>query len=187
MNRLQQKYQQEIIPALKDKLKLVNDLAVPKIEKIVINVGVTEDQHQDKALENMSQQLAVITGQRPKVTTARKSISGFNLRAGDPIGLMVTLRGQRMYQFLDKLIAIVLPRVKDFQGVNPGAFDQAGNYSLGLEEQIVFPEIDYDKIDKVRGLQVNIVTTASDKESAKALLESMGLPFAKIENESNVN
>ena len=179
MNRLYQKYQKEIIPTLKKELEVNNDLAVPKVEKIVLNVGITEAQHQDKALENMSQQLAVITGQKPKVTRSRQSIAGFSLRAGQPIGLAVTLRGERMYQFLDKLIAIVLPRVKDFQGVSNQAFDQAGNYSLGLEEQIVFPEIEYDKIDKVRGLQINIVTTTKDPQTARQLLELLGMPFKK--------
>jgi len=179
MNRLRQKYQEEIMPSLQKELGLKNRMAVPKIDKIVLNVGITEDQHQNQSLENMGAQLAAITGQKPKTTRAKKSIAGFKLRQGDPIGLMVTLRGERMYQFLDKLISIVLPRVKDFQGVPDNAFDPQGNYSLGLKEQIVFPEIEYDKIDKVRGLQVNIVTTSKDAKTGKRLLELLGMPFVK--------
>lgn len=182
MSRLRQRYQKEIVKRLKKELKLDNDLAAPKVAKVVVNVGITEDQHQDKALENMTDQLRSITGQQPKVTRARKSIAGFSLRAGDPIGLMVTLRGKRMYLFLDKLMNIVLPQVRDFQGVSLTAFDQNGNYSLGFDEQIVFPEIDYDKIDQVRGLQVNIVTTAQTKEDAMALLKALGMPFKKDES-----
>ena len=179
VNRTNEQRQTVVVKNLQEELKLTNQLQVPAVEKVVINVGVTEEQHQDKALENMRQQLAVITGQMPKTTTAKKSIAGFKLRAGDPIGLMVTLRGQRMYQFLDKLISIVLPRVKDFQGVKSTAFDQNGNYSLGLEEQIVFPEIDYDKIDKVRSLQINIVTNTRDTKVAQTLLSHLGIPFTK--------
>jgi large subunit ribosomal protein L5 len=181
MNRLKEKYHKEILPALKKELKYDNNLSVPQVDKIVVNVGITEDQHQDQALKNVGEQLANITGQKAKTTKAKKSIAGFKLRAGEPIGLMVTLRGERMYQFLDKLINIVLPRVKDFQGVSNTAFDHAGNYNLGLEEQIIFPEIDYDKIDKVRSLQATIVTTTSNSEHAKALLTHLGMPFAKEE------
>lgn len=179
MNRLKKKYHEEIIPQLKKELKIDNDLACPKISKVVVNIGITEDQHQDQALKNVADQLKNITGQQPKTTRAKKSIAGFKLRAGDPIGLMVTLRGERMYQFLDKLISIVLPRVKDFQGVKNTAFDAAGNFNLGLEEQIIFPEIDYDKIDKVRSLQVTIVTTTTDTDQAKALLKLFNMPFKK--------
>lgn len=179
MNRLKQKYQSEVVPALLKNLGRTQVLAVPRLNRVSINVGITEDQHQDSALKNMGDQLAAITGQRPKVTRARNSIASFHLRAGDPIGLAVTLRGERMYQFLDKLFSLVLPRVKDFQGVSLTAFDGHGNYSLGLEEQIVFPEIEYDKIDKVRGLQVNIVTTAANDTEAKLLLTLLGMPFKK--------
>jgi large subunit ribosomal protein L5 len=179
MIRLYDQYRREIIPQLKQELQLTHDLAVPSLSKIVINVGVTEDQRQNETLKNVAEQLSIISGQQPKVTTARKSIAGFKLRAGDPIGVMVTLRGIRMYQFLDKLINIVLPKVKDFQGVSPTAFDHAGNYNLGLEEQIIFPEIDYDKIDKVRGLQVTIVTTTNNPNHARALLDKFGMPFRK--------
>ena len=182
MNRIQTKYQKEITKTLKKELKLSHDLAVPRITKISVNVGITEDQHQAEALKSMAEQLAVITGQKPKTTRAHRSIAGFKLRAGDPIGLTVTLRGTRMYQFLDKFISIVLPRVKDFQGVSATAFDNHGNYSLGLEEQIVFPEIEYDKIDKVRGLQINISTTAPDTATTKRLLELFGIPFKKDNN-----
>jgi len=183
MNRLKEKYQKKAVPQLVKKLKHKNPLAVPKLQKIVVNIGVTEDQHQDKALKSVAQQLKIITGQLPKITRAKKSIASFKLRAGDPIGLMVTLRGKRMYQFLDKLITIALPRVKDFQGVSRTSFDQSGNYSLGFEEQIIFPEIDYDKIDKVRGLQVTVVTTTNNKDEALLLLELLGLPFEKEEAE----
>jgi large subunit ribosomal protein L5 len=179
MNRLKKSYNDRVLPELKKELKLKNDMSVPKLEKVVINVGISEEQHQDKALKNMEEQLAMIAGQKAKITTAKKSIAGFKLRAGDPIGVTLTLRGDRMYQFVDKLISIVLPRVKDFQGIKPTAFDSRGNYSLGLEEQIVFPEIDYDKIDKVRGLQINIVTTAHNPKEAKRLLELLGFPFEK--------
>jgi large subunit ribosomal protein L5 len=181
-NRLHKLFQDKFLPEIRRELKLTNDFAVPRVNKIVLNVGVTEDQHQNQALENVAQQLALITGQKPQTTVAKKSIAGFKLRAGDPIGIKVTLRGQRMYQFLDKLINIVLPRVKDFQGVKLNAFDHAGNFNLGLEEQIIFPEIDYDKIDKVRSLQVTIVTSTSDTKHAHLLLEKLGMPFMKETN-----
>lgn len=170
-----------MVPALQKELGIKNLLAVPKITKIVVNVGITDDQGRDKALANMQEQLGAITGQHAKVAAARISIAGFKLRAGDPVGVTVTLRGSRMYAFLDKIISIVLPRVKDFQGVSTTAFDQKGNYSLGLKEQIVFPEIDYDKIDKVRGLQINICTTAGSAPVARKLLELCGMPFKKEE------
>jgi large subunit ribosomal protein L5 len=179
MNRLQEKYLKEIVPALQKELGLKNIMAVPKLTKVVVNIGITEDQHQAEALKVMGEQFMVITGQKPKTTMAHKAIAGFKLRAGDPIGLCVTLRGERMYQFVDKLISIVLPRVKDFQGVSTTAFDQQGNYSLGLEEQIVFPEIEYDKIDKVRSLQINLNSTAKDAKVARRLLELLGMPFKK--------
>lgn len=179
MNRIQQHIKETVIPALQKELKVENRMAVPNFEKIVINVGITEDQHQAEALKSMAEQLKAITGQQPKTCAARKSIAGFHLRAGDPIGLKVTLRNERMYQFLDKLISIVLPRVKDFQGVPTTAFDGRGNYSLGLNEQIVFPEINYDKIDRIRGMQIVIVTTAKDAKVTRRLLELTGMPFKK--------
>ena len=179
MTRLLDHYQKKVVPEFVGKFGLTNPVEAPKISKVVVSVGVTETQHQDAALASMTEQLKVITGQKPKVTRAKKSIASFNLREGDPIGLMVTLRGKRMYQFVDKLIHIVLPRVKDFQGVSRKAFDKNGNYNLGLSEQIVFPEVEYDKIDRVRGLQITIVTTTNDSSQAEVLLELMGMPFAK--------
>lgn len=177
--RLLEKYRQTVVPALKKEFNLKNDLSVPKVDKIVINTGITEQQGQAQALKNFSDQLGLISGQKPKTTTARLSIASFKLRQGDPIGLMVTLRGKRMYEFMDKLISIVLPRVKDFQGISRTGFDGSGNYSLGLNEQIVFPEISYDTIDKVRGLQITFVTTAKTNDRAFRLLELMGMPFTK--------
>ena len=182
MNRLKAKYQKEILPQLKKELRLSHDLAVPRILKIIINMGVTDpaDPKQRRAvLENISKQFEVIAGQKPMITLAKNAISGFKLRAGDPLGLMVTLRGERMWQFLDKLIAIVLPRVKDFRGVSVVSFDGQGNYSLGLEEQIVFPEIEYDQIEKIRGLQINIVSSTKINAQAYRLLELLGMPFSK--------
>jgi large subunit ribosomal protein L5 len=179
MNRLKQQINESIIPALQKELGLKNQMSVPKIEKVVINCGLTEEAHQQEALKSMAEQLKLIAGQKPKICSARQSIAGFHLRAGDPIGLKVTLRGERMFQFLDKLISVALPRVKDFQGVPSTAFDRQGNYSLGLNEQIVFPEINYDKIDRVRGLQIIIVTTAKEPKTAKRLLELIGMPFQK--------
>jgi large subunit ribosomal protein L5 len=179
MNRLYQSYLETMVPALQKELNLKNPMAVPKIGKITINIGMTEDQHQAEALKSMAEQLKLITGQQPKVCAARKSIAGFHLRAGDPIGLKVTLRGERMYEFLDKLISIVLPRVKDFQGVSATAFDGQGGYSLGLEEQIVFPEINYDKIDRVRGMQIVFTTTAKNAATTRVLLNHFGIPFKK--------
>ena len=182
MNRLKEKYQQEIVEQLKKEFNLTNTFAVPAVKKVVVSMGVstpTEPRDRKKALENISEQFMIITGQKPVMTVARKAIANFGLRAGDPMGLTVTLRGERMWQFLDKLIAVVLPRVKDFRGVSKTAFDGRGNYSLGLEEQIVFPEINYDKIERVRGLQVNIVTSANDDQQSFKLLELLGMPFAK--------
>jgi large subunit ribosomal protein L5 len=182
MNRLKEKYQQEIVEQLKKEFGLTNIFSVPTVKKIVVSMGVsspTEPRDRKKALENISEQFMIITGQKPVMTVARKAIANFGLRAGDPMGLTVTLRGERMWQFLDKLISIVLPRVKDFRGISKTAFDGRGNYSLGLEEQIVFPEINYDKIERVRGLQVNIVTSANDDQQSLKLLELLGMPFAK--------
>jgi large subunit ribosomal protein L5 len=179
MNRLKQYINESVTPTLQKELGVKNAMAVPKVEKVVVNVGITEDQHQAEALKSMGEQLMAITGQKPKTCAARKSIAGFHLRAGDPIGLKVTLRGERMYQFMDKLISIVLPRVKDFQGIPTTAFDGRGNYSLGLDEQIVFPEINYDKIDRIRGLQIVFVTTAKDTKTTRRLLELVGMPFKK--------
>ena len=179
MNRIQKLYQEEIIAKLKKELGISNDLAVPRLKKIIINTGLKEEQGQNEALKNMAEQLAMITGQQPKITRAKKSIAGFKLRTGDPIGLQVTLRGQRMYDFFDKLVTIALPRVRDFQGTKNRAFDGRGNYSIGITEQLIFPEVNYDKIDKVRGLEVTIVTTANNNKKAHLLLELLGIPFEK--------
>lgn len=176
---LQQQYHQELVPQLQKEYKLENKRAAPRLVKVVINVGLAEPEHQDQVIQNMTEQLKAITGQVPKVTRAKHSVAGFKLRAGSPIGLMVTLRGKRMFQFLEKLIHVVLPRLKDFQGISRTSFDGQGNYNLGLEEQIVFPEIEYDKIDKVRGLQITIVTDAKDNQVAERLLELLGMPFSK--------
>ena len=177
-NNLKEKYQEKIGPKLAKELGLANVLAAPKIKKIVINIGLSEGMEDKKVFEAASNDLAVITGQKPKVTKARQSIAGFKLREGQPIGLMVTLRGQRMYDFFEKLVTIVLPRLRDFRGVSLKSFDGQGNYSLGIPEQIVFPEVDYAKVDKVRGLEITIVTNAQTDEKAKRLLELLGMPFA---------
>lgn len=179
ITNLKEKYQKEIAPKLAKELGLANVLAVPKMEKIVVNIGLGEASQDKKILEAAKEDMAIVTGQRPKVAVARQSIAGFKLRKGQPIGLMVTLRGQRMYDFFEKLVKIVLPRLRDFQGVSLKSFDGRGNYSLGVPEQIVFPEVDYSKVDKVRGLEITIVTNAKTDEKAKRLLELFGMPFAK--------
>ncbi len=182
MNRLQEKFTNQIASQLQKELKLSSPMAVPKVKKIVINMGVTqpsEPRARWQIMDNIIDQFKIITGQKPNVTLARKAIAGFSLREGDPVGAMVTLRGQQMWEFLDKLISITLPRVKDFQGVSRKAFDGHGNYSLGLEEQIVFPEINYDLINQVRGLQVTIVTTSNHDQDSFRLLELLGMPFKK--------
>ncbi|MDD4775858.1 MAG: 50S ribosomal protein L5 [Syntrophomonas sp.] len=177
MARLLEQYKQEITPKLMDKFGYKNIMQVPKIEKVIINVGVGEAIQNPKAMDGAVNDLMTISGQKPVITKAKKSIAGFKLREGMPIGCKVTLRGERMYDFLYRLINIVLPRVRDFRGVSPQAFDGRGNYSLGIKEQTIFPEIDYDKIDKIRGLEVVIVTTAKNDEEARELLKSMGMPF----------
>ncbi len=169
----------EVVPQLKAKLGYTNVMQLPELEKIVLNIGLGEAIQDSKALEAAEKDLATISGQRPVITKAKKSIAPFKLRAGMPIGMMVTLRGKRMYDFFDKLVNIVLPRFRDFRGVSRDSFDGRGNYSLGIKEQIVFPEIDYDKIDKVRGLEVTIVTTAKNDDEARTLLELMGMPFRR--------
>ena len=183
-HQLKQKYLKEVGPALKKEFKIANDFATPQIKKVVVNMGVTnplEVRPRQKAIDNIVEQFKVITGQKPQVTRAKKSIAGFKLREGDPVGISVTLRGRYMWEFLDKLIAITLPRVKDFRGVSSTSFDGQGNYSLGIEEQIVFPEISYDNIENIRGLQVNIITSAKTNQQAFKLLELMGMPFEKEE------
>ncbi len=177
MARLFEQYKQEITPKLMEKFAYKNIMQVPKLEKVIINVGVGEAIQNPKALDGAVSDLMIITGQKPIITKAKKSIAGFKLREGMPIGCKVTLRGERMYDFINRLINIVLPRVRDFRGVSPQAFDGRGNYSLGIKEQTIFPEIEYDKIDKIRGLEVIIVTSAKTDEEARELLKSMGMPF----------
>ncbi|RKQ61897.1 LSU ribosomal protein L5P [Thermovibrio guaymasensis] len=177
--RLKKRYQEEVIPALMKKFGYKNVMEVPKIEKIVVNMGVGEAVQNIKELENAMNDLALITGQKPSVRRAKRSEAGFKLRKGMPIGAKVTLRRDRMWEFLDRLISIALPRTRDFKGLSPKSFDGRGNYNFGLEEQTVFPEIDYDKVDKIRGMNITIVTTAETDEEAKALLEALGFPFRK--------
>ncbi len=176
---LKEKYKNEVVPALMREFGYPNVMAVPRIEKIVLNIGVGEAKENAKALEHAARDLATISGQKPIITRARKSIAGFRIRKGMPIGVKVTLRGDRMWAFLDRLMNVALPRVRDFRGVSPNAFDGRGNYSLGLREQLVFPEIDYDQIDKIRGLEVTIVTTAKTDEEARRLLALLGMPFRR--------
>ena len=179
MNRLKEKYQKEITPALMSKFEYNSVMQVPKLEKIVVNMGVGDAVSNAKALDTAVEELATITGQKPVVTKAKKSIAGFRLREGMAIGCKVTLRGERMYEFLDKLIAVSLPRVRDFRGISKKAFDGRGNYTLGVKEQLIFPEIDYDKVNKVRGMDIVIVTTANTDEEARELLGQFGMPFQK--------
>ncbi|HAA90120.1 MAG: 50S ribosomal protein L5 [Thermoanaerobacterales bacterium 50_218] len=174
---LKERYRSEVVPQMMKKFNYKNVMQVPKLEKIVINMGVGEAIQNPKALEGAVADLTLISGQRPVITKARKSIAAFKLRKGMKIGCKVTLRGDRMYDFFEKLVNVVLPRVRDFRGVSPRSFDGRGNYSLGLREQVVFPEIDYDKIDKIRGMDITVVTTAKTDEEARALLSLMGMPF----------
>jgi large subunit ribosomal protein L5 len=179
MSRLQDRYRQEIVPALTEKFNYASVMEVPTVEKIVINMGVGEAVQNTKVLDKAVEELTEISGQKPLITKAKKSIAGFKLREGMPIGAKVTLRGQRMFDFLDKLVSVSLPRVRDFRGVSKKAFDGRGNYTLGVKEQLIFPEIDYDKVDKVRGMDIVIVTTANSDEEARELLTQMGMPFQK--------
>jgi large subunit ribosomal protein L5 len=173
-----ERYTQEVLPELKKRLDDANVMELPHIKKIVVGIGLGEAIANPKALESAEKDLSTITGQKPVVTHARRSIATFKLRAGMPIGMMVTLRGKRMYDFFDRLVGIVLPRIRDFRGVSPDSFDGRGNYSLGFKEQIVFPEIEYDKIEKIRGLQVTIVTSARRDDEARLMLKLMGMPFS---------
>lgn len=179
MSRLKEMYRKETIPKLMELCGYKNVMQVPRLEKVVLNIGVGEAIQNAKALEAAEGDLAAISGQHPITTRAKKSISSFRLRTGMPIGLKVTLRGKRMYEFLDKLANAVLPRIREFQGVSRDSFDGKGNYTLGLKDQISFPEIDYDKIDKARGMEISIITTAKTDEKGRYLLELLGLPFAK--------
>ncbi len=178
-SRIKQYYEESIVPALAEKFKYKNRMQVPALTKIVVNMGLGEAIQNPKVLDNAQQEMAVITGQWPVLRKARKSIASFKLRAGMTIGCMVTLRRENMYHFLDKLINVALPRVRDFRGVNPKGFDGRGNFSMGIKEQIIFPEIDYDKIDKIRGMNITIVTTAQTDEEARELLAYLGMPFRK--------
>jgi large subunit ribosomal protein L5 len=181
MPRLKEKYRAQVAPALMQRFSYRNPMQVPRLEKIVLNVGMGEAIANAKLLDKAVDELGRITGQKPLVTSAKKSIAGFKLRAGSPIGAKVTLRGERMYEFLDRLISIALPRIRDFKGVPPRAFDGRGNYNLGLREQLIFPEIKYDEIDAVHGMDITIVTTARTNDEGKALLEALGLPFRAAE------
>ena len=177
MNRLKAKYQNEAISALKKEFGYSNVMAVPKIEKVVVNMGLGEATGNAKIIDTGADELARITGQKPVTRRARKSIAQFKVRQGQPIGTMVTLRGDRMWEFLDRLVSIALPRVRDFKGVSPKGFDGRGNYTLGLRDQLLFPEIDYMKVDKARGMNVSVVTTAKTDEEARKLLQLLGMPF----------
>ncbi len=177
MPRLQDHYKAEVVPKLKAKFGYRNAMQVPRLSKVIVNMGLGDAIENIKVIDSAAEEIGVITGQKPVVTKARKSIANFKLRAGVPIGVMVTLRRDRMYCFLDKLMAIALPRVRDFKGVNPKGFDGRGNYTLGVKEQIIFPEVNYDKIDKIRGMNITIVTTARTDEEGLELLKLMGMPF----------
>lgn len=179
MSRLLEKYHYQIVPALQKEWELKTPMAVPRLLKIVVNIGIKEGISDKEALKKASEELALITSQKPQIRRAKKSIASFKLVKGAPIGLKVTLRGKRMYDFLDKLCTIVLPRVRDFHGLSPKGFDGRGNYTLGLAEQIVFPEVDYEKVNKVRGLEITIITNAETDEKAKRLLDLLGMPFKK--------
>ncbi|PYZ91868.1 50S ribosomal protein L5 [Salipaludibacillus keqinensis] len=179
MSRLKEKFNQEITPALTEKFNYTSVMEVPRVEKIVVNMGVGDAVQNSKVLDKAVEELTLITGQKPLITKAKKSIAGFKLREGMPIGAKVTLRGERMYDFLDKLIAVSLPRVRDFRGVSKKAFDGRGNYTMGVKEQLIFPEIEYDNVDKVRGMDIVVVTSANTDEEARELLTQMGMPFQK--------
>jgi large subunit ribosomal protein L5 len=177
--RVRDLYQEQAFPALMREFGYQNVMQVPRLQKIVLNIGLGEARENARALDTAAADLATITGQKPVITRAKKSIANFRLREGMPIGVMVTLRGQRMYEFYDRLVNAALPRIRDFRGCSTKAFDGRGNYSLGVREQLIFPEIDYDKVDRIRGMQINIITSARNDEEGKRLLELLGMPFAK--------
>ncbi|HEY7546778.1 MAG TPA: 50S ribosomal protein L5 [Blastocatellia bacterium] len=178
--RLKERYKNDIIPALMKEFDYSNSMAVPKLEKIILNMGVgREAQNNPKVFDQAAYELSTVSGQKPVVTRAKKSIAAFKLRAGMPVGVSVTLRGERMYEFLDRLINAVLPRVRDFRGVSPRAFDGRGNYTIGIKDQLIFPEIDFNKVDRTRGMNISIVTTARTDEEGRALLRQFGMPFMK--------
>lgn len=182
--RLRDRYRAEIVPQLMEQFGYKNVMQVPKLQKIVINVGLGEAVQNPRAIDAAVEDISIITGQRPVVTRAKKSIAAFKLREGMPIGAMVTLRGPRMYEFLDRLVSMALPRIRDFRGVSPNSFDGRGNYTLGLAEQLAFPEIDYDRIDRTRGLEMSIVTSARNDEEGRQLLTLLGMPFARTEGQA---
>ena len=175
--RLKQRYQKDIAPAIAKEFGIKNPMAIPRLEKIVLNMGMGEAIANSKVLDTAVAELTSIAGQKPVITKAKKSIASFKLRQGMPIGVMVTLRGDRMYEFFDRLVSVALPRVRDFRGVSPKAFDGRGNYTIGIREQLIFPEIDFNKVDKLRGMNISIVTSARNDEQARALLKSLGMPF----------
>ena len=178
MARLKEKYNQEVSKALMEKFGYKNVMQLPKLEKIVLNMGLGEAIANSKAMDNAVEDMTIIVGQKPVITRAKKSIAGFKLREGMPIGVKVTLRGERMYEFLDRLISIALPRMRDFRGINPKSFDGRGNYTMGIKEQLIFPEIEYDKVDKIRGMDITVVTSAPTDEEAFELLKQIGMPFS---------
>lgn len=175
--RLKERYQKDVAPAIAKEFAIKNPMAIPRLEKIVLNMGMGEAIANAKILDTAVAELTSIAGQKPVVTKAKKSIASFKLRQGMPIGVMVTLRGERMYEFFDRLVSVALPRVRDFRGVSPKAFDGRGNYTIGIREQLIFPEIDFNKVDKLRGMNISIVTTARNDEEARALLKALGMPF----------
>lgn len=177
MARLKEKYNKEIAPQLAKEFDIKNPMAIPRIEKVIINMGMGEAISNSKILDTAVEELRAITGQKPVITKAKKSIASFKLRQGMNIGTMVTLRGERMYEFLDRLISVALPRVRDFRGISSKAFDGRGNYTLGIREQLIFPEIDFNKVDKTRGMNISIVTTAENDEQSRSLLKALGMPF----------
>ena len=176
-NRLKERYTAEIAPALNKKFGYKSVMQIPKLSKVIVNVGCGESKNNAKEIEAICKDIATITGQKPVTRKARKSVANFKLREGETVGVMVTLRGDKMYEFLDRLFSVALPRVRDFRGINPNAFDGRGNYAMGLKEQLIFPEIEYDKVDKIRGMNICICTTATTDEEAKELLEQLGAPF----------
>ena len=175
--RLKERYQKEVAPAIAKEFGITNPMEIPRVQKVVLNMGMGEAIANAKILDTAADELRAITGQKPVITKAKKSIASFKLRQGMPIGAMVTLRGDRMYEFLDRLVSIALPRVRDFRGVSPKAFDGRGNYTIGVREQLIFPEIDFNKVDKLRGMNISIITSARDDEQARALLKGLGMPF----------
>ena len=177
MNRLKERYIAEIAPALNQKFGYKSVMQIPKLSKVIVNVGCGESKNNAKEIEAICKDIATITGQKPVTRKARKSVANFKLREGETVAVMVTLRGDKMYEFIDRLFSIALPRVRDFRGINPNAFDGRGNYAMGLKEQLIFPEIEYDKVDKIRGMNITICTTATTDEEAKELLEQLGAPF----------